>query len=229
MAAQGFARNVPKKLRGDAMSSLRKRDEFKFPILSKEMILRDEESQKPSEVKVYYLSPEELEKYRKGVNDMSIMKKLEEKYPDLESLMKSMEGKSVKEWEAEHGVQNSYFYYLKKKYIERGDKAPEQKPTKEIQLKKLEELKKLAQAREDIGVTPPQESEGKQETEMGEKETAGALIVSRSGLVVQEFANLHEALNYIENHVSKSEAQRISLYKRVPFSFGVNVVPGEVS
>lgn len=247
-----------------------------------------------SEVKVYYLSPEELEKYRKGVDTMpapipiptreemielikscnrsisamaraknvgwntiqrwldrydlleevvhtrgeastmSIVKKLEDKYPDLESLLKSLEGKSPAQWAKENEVSNAYFYYLKKKYIKRGDQAPEQKPIKEESLKKLEEPKQLVEAREkarekQIGETP---SEEKQEPEMDEPETAptcGALIrINTTGRVL-EFANIHEALNYIENHCSKSEAQQITLYKRVPFSFGVNVVPGEVS
>jgi len=44
------------------------------------------------------------------------LEQLEQKYPDLDALVASMNGKSAKQWEREHGMSSNVYYQLKKKY-----------------------------------------------------------------------------------------------------------------
>jgi len=179
-----------------------------------------------SEVKVYYLSPEELEKYRKGVNDMPAKLPVPSR-DELIELIKSHKG-SINAMAKVKGVG----WNIMKKWLEHYDLVKEavseqENARKEESLKKLEELKKLAQAREEAGATPTEEPTDDNDIEPEEKH--GAIIHFNGTDKVETFKDLQAALTYIENNLSKKQAQQTTLYQRVPFSFGVNVVPGEVS
>lgn len=87
------------------------------------------------EVITYKLTPEELEIYtRTGElperEDESMadrnMKKLMEMYPDLQTLEASMVGKTIKQWEKEHGVNNYYFYQLRRRYKKQAEGGEKQ-------------------------------------------------------------------------------------------------------
>ncbi len=72
------------------------------------------------------------------------------------------------------------------------------------------------------------EKEDYQEKPLAKDTDAGAMIYFANTNTHLEFTNLQDALQHIEDNCSKNDSKQISLYKKVPFSFGVNVVPGQV-
>lgn len=92
----------------------------------------------------YKLSPKELEQYKymgkyPSIKEEESVSKLRDLYPDLQSLLASIDGKTLKQWEEEHGMTNSNFYQLKKKY--EAEAAANKRPTKPVPpIKQLEEL-----------------------------------------------------------------------------------------
>lgn len=169
---------------------------------------------------------------------------LKEKCPTLEALLKSKEGKSVRQWVTENGMDSHYFYALKKEY-EKGqpskpmpDLAPKEKAEA---LAALEQLKGLVADREpdntpELEHQEPDSQQTKPETGLKPDKylhNPGAILVWTDNSDQEKFPSKAAALEYMENNLSKKDAQKVDLYeveyKKVPFSFGVMVTSGETA
>lgn len=198
------------------MSSLRKNDRgYRPPIFNTKLGFLASD-QAPSEVKKYYLSPEELEKYREGDKDMA---------PKTIPIPQKEEIKSV--LERYHGNLTNSQLHLKVKGTATFHNWLEHYDLKDY-AKQLREKNKAQQnkgaERKPANTPTPTCPEPVNTLE----EIADAYIIIGDGEYT-EFNSLEKVKSFITSEMTLFEAGKARLFKEVPFNMRVNVEIGKVS